>query len=139
MAEKSRLDLEGIRYRKEEIPGKNRYADEINPYDENNEDVLAKNSTAKNGLGKGTGQAMGYAVRNLEAPKTQMNYSVLNTTEEAGGYYDKFGTKGIDHAYQGDAGREWAKAINTYSSNKSYGKDSVEIDLNERGQYVVIR
>lgn len=132
MTKQSRLDVEGIKYRKEEIPGKNRYADEINPYDENNADALSRDGEP---LGKGVGKAMGYAIRNLNAPKTEINYSVLSTTEDAGGDYDKNGTKGVDKAYQGDSGRNWAKKINYYSSDNSYGQDSVEIDLTVRGQY----
>lgn len=133
MAKQSRLDVEGIRYRKEEIPGKNRYEDEINVYDKDNKDAQSQEGSP---WGKGTGQDMTYAVRDLNAPKTQINYKNLNTTEEAGGMYDKYGTKGVDKAFQGDSGREWAKTINEYSTRNSYGKDSVDIDLTVRGQFV---
>ena len=129
----SRLDKEGINYRENEIPGKNRYSDEINPYDENNEDVLSHDDRP---WGKGTGKAMTYAKRDLTAPKTKIDYTSIITSEEAGGMYDKYGTKGVEKAFQGDSGREWAKTINEYSSMNQYGKDSVNIDTSVRGQYV---
>ena len=40
MAKQSRLDLEGQEYRKNEIPGKNRYDSLTNPYDANHANVV---------------------------------------------------------------------------------------------------
>ena len=79
---------------------------------------------------------MGYAVRDLNAPKTAFNYSNVDTRTEAGGSYDIYGAKGVEGAFQGDAGREFVKRINFYNPENSYGKDSVVIDTSVNGQYV---
>ena len=134
MAKQSRLDIEGVEYRENRIPGKNRYDIVTNPYDENNEDALAHDDSP---WGKGTGKAMTYATRDLSAPKSEINRKVLDTSEAAGGQYDKFGAKGVDKAFQGDAGREWAKGINIYNKNREYGPNSVDIDTTVRGQFTV--
>ena len=134
MAKQSRLDIEGVEYRENRIHGKNRYDIVTNPYDENNEDALAHDDSP---WGKGTGKAMTYATRDLSAPKSEINRKVLDTSEAAGGQYDKFGTKGVDKAFQGDAGREWAKGINIYNKNREYGPNSVDIDTTVRGQFTV--
>ena len=133
MDKQSRLDIEGIEYRSTKIPGKNRYADEINPYDENNKDARQQEGSP---WGKGTGKSMGYEIRDLTAPKTHINHSTIITSDEAGGMYDIYGTKGVEKAFQGDSGREWAKPINFYSNRNEYGQDSVNIDTSVRGQYV---
>lgn len=134
MAKRSRLDNYGIEYRTERVKGKNKYAEEVNVYDENNESALAHEGSP---LGKGTGKSMGYAVRDLTAPKTQMNYSTIITTDDAGGEYDKNGTKGVEKAFQGDSGRNWAKLINTYNRETEYGLNSVDIDTTVLGQFFV--
>ena len=133
MATQSRLDKEGIRYREERVRGKNKFDDVTNPYDENSKDARAQENSP---WGKGTGKAMTYAVRNLSAPKEQMNYSTLDTSDAAGGMYDKYGAKGVDKAFQGDAGREWAKKINIYGPDNAYGSNSVEIDTSVSGQFI---
>lgn len=139
MAEKqSRLDKEGILYRDERVDSnkENRYNRLTNAYDGDNPDALAKNSDEEHPQGKGTGVEMGYVVRNVNADKHDYPYNNLVTTEEAGGYYDKNGTKGVEKAFQGDSGREWAKQINIYSRDNSYGKDSVDIDASVKGQFL---
>lgn len=133
MAKQSRLDINGIQYRAEKVKGKNKYASEVNVYDENNESALAHEGSP---LGKGTGKSMGYAVRDLNAPKTQMNYSVIDTTDGPGGEYDKNGTIGVEKAFQGNSGRNWAKTINPYSNLNEYGVNSVDIDTSVSGQFV---
>lgn len=133
----SRLDKEGIEYRSTRIPGKNKYIDEINPYDENN-DSARHHDDENHPWGKGTGKSMGYAVRDLTKPKTHINYSNVDTRTEAGGSYDIYGTVGVENAFQGDSGRNFAKRINFYSPENEYGKDSVNIDESLRGQYVNI-
>jgi hypothetical protein len=133
----SRLDKEGIEYRSTRIPGKNKYIDEINPYDENSDDAR-HHDDPNHPWGKGTGKSMGYAVRDLTKPKTHFNYSNVDTRTEAGGSYDIYGTKGVEGAFQGDAGRDYAKKLNIYSPENAYGKDSVNIDESVRGQYVNI-
>jgi len=134
MAKQSRLDINGVEYRADKVEGKNKYAEETNIYNAENESALAHDDKP---LGKGTGKPMGYAVRDLNAPKTQMNYSTVDTSEAAGGEYDKYGAKGVDKAFQGDAGRNWAKTINIYNKENSYGSDSVDIDTSVKGQFIV--
>ena len=133
----SRLDYEGINYRANEIPGKNRYEDEVNPYDENHEDARY-HGDEKHPWGKGTGRSMGYAIRNLNAPKTEINYKNFDTIN-AGGSYDIYGTKGVDMAFQGDSGRNFLEKINEYNPQNAYGKNSVDIDTSVRGQYTTYR
>ena len=132
MAQQSRLDINGIEYRAENLTNKNKYAEEVNIYDANNENALARDGKP---LGKGTGKSMGYAVRDLTAPKTQMNYSTIDTSEAAGGEYDKNGTKGVEKAFQGDSGRNWGKTINIFSKKREYGINSIDIDTSVKGQY----
>jgi len=130
----SRLDKEGRNYRNEQIPGKNKYADEINVYDGDNDSALSHDDE-NHPHGKGTGKSMGYAIRNLDAPKTQINYSNVDT-KNGGGSYDIYGTKGVSKAYQGDSGRKYLQRINIYNPDNAYGKDSVDVDTSVRGQFV---
>lgn len=139
MAEKkigqSKLDREGIEYRSTRIPGKNKYIDSVNPYDENS-DEARHHDDENHPHGKGTGRSMGYAIKDENAPKTLFNYSNVDTRSNAGGSYDIYGTKGVEGAFQGDAGREFLKSINDYNPENEYGKDSVTIDTSVKGQYV---
>lgn len=128
-----RLENEGKDYRANNIPGKNKYLSELNEYDGDHDDALSHDD-AEHPWGKGTGKSMGYAKRNLSAPKTQINYSNVDT-KNGGGSYDKFGTKGVDKAFQGDSGREYLKRLNIYSADGEYGKESVDIDGKIKGQY----
>ena len=130
----SRLDVEGRNWRETIMPGKNRYEDEVNPYGLNSEDAKTHNND-KHPWGKGTGKSMTYAVRNLKAPKTQINYSTVDTHSSAGGSFDIYGTKGVDMAYQGDSGRKYLERINEYKPESEYGKNSVDIDTSVRGQF----
>lgn len=136
-SKQSRLDKEGIEYRSTRIPGKNKYVDNVNPYDENSDDARHHDDD-QHPWGKGTGKSMGYAVRDLTKPKDHINYSNVDTRSEAGGSYDIYGAKGVKGAFQGDAGREFLKRINIYGPENEYGKDSVVIDESVRGQYVNI-
>lgn len=133
----SRLDKEGIEYRSTRIPGKNKYIDEINPYDKDNDSARHHDDDA-HPWGKGTGKSMDYVKRNLSAPKTRMDYSAVDSRSEAGGSYDIYGTEGVEGAFQGKSGRNYLKEINFYSPDKEYGKDSVNIDTSVHGQYVNI-
>ena len=130
----NRLENEGKDYRKNSIPGKNRYSVELSEYDESHEDAKSHDD-AEHPWGKGTGKALGYAVRNLSAPKTQIDYSNVDT-KNGGGSYDKFGTKGVSKAFQGDSGRNFLEKINIYGPDKAYGKESVNIDEKIKGQYI---
>ena len=131
----SRLDQEGQEWRETVMPNKNRYADETNPYGLNNDDAKTHNDD-KHPWGKGTGKSIDYARRNLNATKTQMNYSTVDTRSEAGGSYDIYGTKGVDMAYQGESGRKFLERINEYKPGHEYGKNSVDINASAKGQYV---
>ena len=131
----SRLDKEGIEYRSVRIPGKNKYIDEVNPYDGNNDSAMHHDDDA-HPHGKGTGKEMTYAIRDTSKPKTHFNYSNVDTRTEAGGSYDIYGAKGVAGAFQGDAGRNFLKRINFYSPENEYGLDSVDIDTSVKGQYV---
>ena len=131
----SRLDKEGIEYRSTRIPGKNKYVDTINPYDENSDDARHHDDD-QHPHGKGTGRSMGYAIKDVTKPKTHFNYTNVDTRTEAGGSYDIYGTKGVEGAFQGDSGRNFVKKINEYNPENAYGKDSVTIDTSVHGQYV---
>ena len=131
---KNRLAEEGVDYRENKIPGKNKYSQEISEYDSEHEDAKTHDDE-NHPWGKGTGKSMGYAVRNLSAPKTQMNYSTVDT-RHGGGSYDKFGTKGVDKAFQGDSGRNYLQNLNEYSPENEYGKNSVDIDTRVKGQFI---
>ena len=131
----NRLEKEGKNYRAERIPGKNKYLEEVNKYDADNEDAKHHDDD-QHPWGKGTGKSMGYAIRNLSASKTDIDYSNVDTTTEAGGSYDIYGTKGVDKAYQGDSGRKYLQRINIYGPENQYRKDSVDIDETVRGQYI---
>lgn len=133
-AKQSRLDKEGIEYRKERIPGKNRYIVETNEYDGDSEDAKTHDDE-NHPWGKGTGKSMGYAVKNPNAPKTQINYSNVDT-RNGGGSYDKFGTKGVDKAFQGDSGRKYLQRLNEFNPDNEYGKESVDIDAHVKGQFI---
>ena len=132
MAKQSRLDVEGQDYRKNRIPGKNRYDYVTNPYDGDHEDAKAHDDSP---WGKGTEKAMTYAVRDLS--NRQPNHHVLDTSDAAGGMYDKYGTKGVEKAFQGDSGREWGKTINIYNNTNAYGEESVDVDTSVKGQFSV--
>lgn len=138
MAEKgktSRLDAEGQEWREKVMPGKNRYDEETNPYGLNSDDAKHHDDD-KHPWGKGNGKSMGYAIRNVNAPKTQINYSNVDTKTEAGGSYDIYGTIGADMAYQGESGRKFLERINIYKPTSEYGKNSVDVDTSVKGQYV---
>lgn len=138
--ENNRLESEGKEYRSKSIPGKNRYADEINPYDGDNQDALHHDDD-KHPWGKGTGKSMGYAIKK-DTPKGIFGYQNHDyeygnvDTKNGGGSYDIYGTEGVDKAYQGKSGRNYLQQINIYGPEKEYGKDSVDIDNTIRGQFV---
>lgn len=131
----SRLDVEGINYRNEKVGKYDEYKAEINEYSENH-DRAKTHDDENHPHGKGTGVPMTYAVRDLTAPKTQMNYKNMKT-DDGGGSYDKFGTKGVEAAFQGDSGRAFMSHINYYTKENAYGQDSVNIDTSVRGQFIV--
>lgn len=132
----NRLTNEALDYRAEKL-GRNKYQNEINEYDANHEDALAHDDD-NHPLGKGTGNSLSYTPRDISAPKSEINYKNINTRDmKAGGSYDKNGTKGVEGAFQGDAGRNYMSKINIYSPDNAYGLDSVDIDTTVRGQFIV--
>ena len=57
----------------------------------------------------------------------------------AGNVYDIDGTKGVDKAFQGDAGRNYLMfgGMNPYNAGNEYGPGSVDTTNNVQGQYWV--
>lgn len=120
MEEKRTLNSEAVEYRHKHVEtgGDNRYKEgEGHEYGETSEDILSREGKP---LGKGTGVAMGYAVKDSSAPKTRINYSVLDT-KNGGGEYDIKGKNGV-------GGRERLILMNEYSKDNEYGEDSTEVD-----------
>lgn len=139
-AKQSRLDKEGIEYRKDRIPGKNKFINELNEYDGDNDEALSHDDE-NHPWGKGTGKSMGFAIKkpitNGLPGYQNHDYNRSNVnTKDGGGSYDKFGTKGVDKAFQGDAGRNYLQKLNTYGPEAEYGKESVDIDTAVKGQFV---
>lgn len=133
MAQQQRLEKVGLDYRQNnlgktnsQLPSNGAYT-KTNKYDENHKDALADGDA----LGKGTGMPMGYAVADYNAPRTQMNYSVIDTTTNAGGLYDTDGRNGM-------GGRKRLMTINRFNENNPYGENSVDTSANiADGQYKV--
>lgn len=120
MAENRTLNSEAVDYRKQHVEtgGDNLYREgEGHEYGENSEDILSREGEP---LGKGTGKAMGYAVRNTSAPKTQISYSNVDT-KNGGGDYDINGRNGV-------GGRKRLMLMNQFNATAEYSEDSVEID-----------
>lgn len=130
----SRLDNEAREYRDEKVGKYDKYTRETNEYSGDNDAALTHDDDS-HPHGKGTGYDMQYTQRNLSAPKDYINHGNVRT-DKGGGSYDKFGTKGVDGAFQGDSGREFANRINIYNKENSYGKDSVDIDTKVKGQFI---
>lgn len=126
MAKKSRLDDEAIQYRKERIETTDGYKAIVNEYSSEHEDARTHDDET-HPYGKGTGKSVMAAVRDLTAPKTQINYKNIDTSD-GGGSYDKFGRNGL-------GGRERLLLINEYKKDNMYTKDSVDIDTTVRGQF----
>lgn len=131
MAEQSRLEKEGFEKRSEKEFISRVYQNENGKiYNETHPDALSGDDAQ----GKGTGVSMGYAVRNLNAPKSEINYSNMDTTSEAGGIYDKEGRG----ALKGIAGRHNLMLMNTYSKENAYGVNSVDTSANVVAGQIVI-
>lgn len=120
MEEKKTLNSEGVNYRREHVEtgSDNRYKEgEGQEYGENSQDVLSRDGEP---LGKGTGKAMGYAIKNNSAPKTQINYDTLDT-KNGGGDYDINGRQGV-------GGRKRLMGMNEYNRDNQYSDDLVTVD-----------
>ena len=120
MAENRTLNSEGVDYRRQHVEtgSDNLYHEgEGHEYGENSEDILSREGEP---LGKGTGKAMGYAIKNGSAPKTQISYSNVDT-KNGGGDYDINGKNGV-------GGRKRLMLMNQYNATAEYGEDLVEVD-----------
>lgn len=141
MAKQSNLERIGIDERTQEFIKSPYSYDEQTPYSSTHPDALA-DGDAK---GKGTGTPLTHlSLKDLKKGRYDdfrgwgetVNTDINNG---AGGKYDVDGTKGVDKAFQGDAGRNYLVfgGINEYNSNNEYGKESVDTTNNVAGQYWV--
>ena len=120
MAEKRSLNSEGVAYRRQHVEtgSDNLYREgEGHEYNDESEDAMSREGKA---LGKGTGKALGRAIANHSAPKSQINYSNVDS-KNGGGDYDINGRNGV-------GGRKRTILMNEYNSANEYGDDSVEVD-----------
>lgn len=132
----SRLEEVALKERKELLLKtnlKSSYSKE-SPYSENHKDAISDGDA----LGKGTRNGgHSYNIPDRNKPTTLIDYSTFDTTD-GGGKYDIEGTDGVQGAFQGPSGRNFAKRINLYSAENSYGPNSVDTSANVMdGQYVV--
>ena len=101
-------------------------------YSESHEDALSDPTNDKKYLGKGTGSGgFQHSQPNHDLSPTHMNYSNLDTHNEAGGAYDIHGKNGV-------GGRNWLKKINLYNIDNAYSANSIDMSENiDDGQYVI--
>lgn len=129
----SRLDVEAKNYRSERVEGEkggNIYYNETEHEYSAEHDHAIHHDDENHPWGKGTNSPMTYAVRDLTAPKTKMNYRTVDT-ENGGGSYDIYGRTGVG------LGRNEMLSKNIYTKEYSYGQESVGVDESIRGQFVV--
>ena len=127
----SNLERIGIDERQEQLArGEARYDISRNEAYGPNHDKARSHDDANHPWGKGTGGSHTHYLPDQSLPKTLYNYSNFNTTEQAGGSYDKYGRNGV-------GGRNFLRTISLYNSEKPYGKQSVDIDTTIEGQYFV--
>ena len=138
MAEQSNLERIGIEERLSEFAKSPYNYSEETPYSKNHPDAISDGDEK----GKGTGVDMGVldipAEKGTHATATKMGITM--NTEAGGGKYDVEGTKGVQGAFQGNAGRNWligSSDLNRYKPGKEYGQDSVDINREIKGQYWV--
>ena len=139
MAKQSNLERIGIDERMDEFAKSPYTYSEQNQYSKDHPDALG---TDENEKGKGTDVPLGV----LDIPTKKLRYDDPQTngitvnTNAGGGKYDVEGTKGVQGAFQGDAGRNYligTSKLNPYSPANEYGKDSVDTNNNIVGQYWV--
>ena len=120
MAEKRSLNSEAVEYRHKHVEtgGDNVYKEgEGHEYNEESEDAMSREGKP---LGKGAGKALGRAIANHSAPKTQISYS-KKKKKNGGGDYDINGRNGV-------GGRKRSLLMNEYNNANEYSEESVEID-----------
>ena len=111
--------------------------DEQTPYSASHPDALADGDEK----GKGTNTPSTH----LSIPTTKGTYNTSTmmgttvNTSNGGNIYDTDGTKGVNKAFQGDAGRKYLAfgGINPYNENNEYGPQSVDTTNSVPGQYWV--
>lgn len=141
MAQQSNLERIGIDEREQEFIKSPYTYNEENPYNEAHPDARADGDKK----GKGTGTPM--SVLNIPTQKVRHDTpqawgETLDTDIDngAGNSYDHDGAKGVQGAFQGDAGRTYltqTSKLNPYGPGHEYGKDSVDTTNNVVGQYWV--
>jgi len=140
MAKQSELERIAIDERTNEFIKSPYTYDEKTPYSDAHPDALADGDNK----GKGTGTSLSY----LSIPTTKGTYTtstMMGTTVNtdinsgAGNVYDIDGTKGVDKAFQGDAGRNYLVfgGMNPYNTSNEYGPGSVDTTTSVPGQYWV--
>ena len=123
----STLEKKGIERRKVEILRNDYEID--NQYSFEHDDALTHEDEA-HPMGKGTGEGgHGYTLPNPNLSPYIIDRSNFNT-QDGGGSYDKYGRNGV-------GGRYKLQGINIYGPNNEYGRESVEVDMNIIGQYLV--
>ena len=141
MAKQSDLERIGISEREQEFVKSPYTYDEQTPYSATHPDALADGDSK----GKGTGTPLTHlSLQNLNKGRYDefrgwgetVNTDINNG---AGNSYDIEGTKGVDKAFQGDAGRNYLAfgAVNLYNAGNEYGKESVDTSNAVPGQYWV--
>jgi hypothetical protein len=139
MAKQSNLENIAIQERTEELIHSSFDYNEENQYNASHKDALADGDKK----GKGTGDSLSAlsipGTKGTHATSTKMGIAV-NTDTSAGNLYDTDGTKGVQGAFQGDAGRKYlmSGSLNLYTPNNEYGVNSIDTSANvAAGQYTV--
>lgn len=128
-AKQSRLEIEGIQKRHEEIIRSD--YNKNDEYSDSHIDALSNPEDENKVLGKGTntGGHLHYSP-DASQSKTSINYGNFRTTS-GGGAYDIYGRNG-------QGGRNRLIQMNLYNKDKAYGQNSVDTSSNiEDGQYVL--
>jgi hypothetical protein len=140
MAKQSELERIAIDERTNEFVKSPYSYDEQTPYSAAHPDALADGDNK----GKGTNTSLTHlnipTEKGTHATSTMMGITVdTDINNGAGNVYDTDGTKGVDKAFQGDAGRNYLAfgGMNPYNANNEYGPNSVDTTNNTPGQYWV--
>ena len=135
MAQQSNLERIGIDEREHEFIKSPYTYNEETPYSASHPDAQSDGDVR----GKGTDTPL--TVLDIPTEKLRHDdpqpYGETVNTDAGGGLYDVAGTKGVQGAFQGDAGRNYllTSHLNVYNKNSEYGKDSVDTSNNVPGQY----
>ena len=140
MAKQSELERISIDERTTEFLKSPYNYNEQTPYSESHPDAIADGDNK----GKGTNSSLSHltipTTKGTHATATMMGKTVdTDINNGAGDIYDIDGTKGVNMAFQGDAGRNYLVfgGINPYNAGNEYGPNSVDTTNNITGQYWV--